>query len=102
MELPLINFTEPVNQYFDLLSEILAGDVIFIRNYIYIKNMVDEQQLLKKLDKIEQELGEIKEHMVDVDSIMTEEDYEALLAYRKEKSARTLTSHENLKKELEL
>ena len=64
--------------------------------------MANEQQILNKLDKIEQELVEIKEHMIDVDSIMTEEDYEALLAYRKEKSAGTLTSHENLKKELGL
>ncbi len=64
--------------------------------------MANEQQILKKLDKIEQELVEIKEHMVDVDSIMTEQDYEALLAYRKEKESGTLISHENLKKELGL
>jgi len=61
-----------------------------------------EQQIIQKLDKIEQELGEIKEHMIGVDSIMTEDDYEALVAYRKEKSAGKLISHEDVKKELEL
>ncbi len=60
------------------------------------------EQILKKLDKIEQELVEIKEHMVDIDSIMTEEDFKALLEYRKDKSVGELISHEQLKKELGL
>lgn len=54
--------------------------------------MASEQQILQKLDKIEKEIVTIKEHMVDVDSIMTEEDYLALLAYRKEKESGTLVS----------
>ena len=43
------------------------------------------------------ESNEIK---VDVDSILTEEDFLSLQEYRKEKASRTLTSHEALKKEL--
>lgn len=42
------------------------------------------------------------ETMVDPDSIMTEEDYASLIDYRKEKKEGKLTSHEDLKKELEL
>ena len=38
--------------------------------------------------------------MVDVDSILTEDDYRALQEYRKDKHASTLTSHDTLKKEL--
>ena len=59
-------------------------------------------QILEKLDKIEKEVKQIKNHMVDVDSIMTEEDYEALLAYREEKKAGKLITHDELKKELGL
>ena len=59
-------------------------------------------QILEKLDKIEKEVKQIKNHMIDVDSIMTEEDYEALLAYREEKKAGKLITHDQLKKELGL
>ncbi len=61
-----------------------------------------EQQILQKLEKIEREVKEIKGHMVDIDSIMTEEDYGSLIAYREEKAAGKLVSHEQLKKELGL
>ena len=64
--------------------------------------MSTEQVVMEKLDRIEKEIHEIKEHMVDIDSIMTEDDYEALLAYRKEKASGKLISHEQLKKELGL
>ena len=64
--------------------------------------MQQEKQILEKLEKIERNVEDIKKHMVDVDSIMTEDDYEALVEYRKEKSQNKLTSHEQLKKELEL
>jgi len=64
--------------------------------------MGPEQMVLEKLDRIEKEIHDIKEHMVDIDSIMTEEDYEALLAYRKEKASGKLVSQEQLKKELGL
>lgn len=62
--------------------------------------MVTPQMVMEKLGKIEKEIHEIKDHMVDIDSIMTEDDYEALLAYRKEKVSGKLISHERLKKEL--
>lgn len=62
--------------------------------------MKSEQQIMEKVEMIEEEIKEIKAHMADIDSIMTEEDYEALLAYRKEKAKGSLTSHEELKKEL--
>lgn len=60
------------------------------------------QQIMAKLNRIEKEVGEIRENMVDADTIMTEEDYEALLSYRKEKVSGKLVSHENLKKQLGL
>ncbi|MBL7160433.1 MAG: hypothetical protein ISS93_01110 [Candidatus Aenigmarchaeota archaeon] len=62
--------------------------------------MKQETQIMEKINKIEQEVMEIKAHMADVDSIMTEEDYEALLAYREEKAAGKLTSRVDIVKEL--
>lgn len=64
--------------------------------------MKQEAQILEKLDTIEKEVKEIKNNMVDADSIMTEEDYESLLAYREEKKTGKLTTHDQLKKELGL
>ena len=64
--------------------------------------MKGEQLILEKLEKIEKQVETISEHMVDVDSIMTEEDYRALLSYRKEKQNGTLASHKQVKKELGL
>ena len=61
-----------------------------------------EKQVMEKLDKLDKEIETIKKHMVDIDTIMTEEDYEALLEYRKEKAQGKLISHEDLKKELGL
>lgn len=60
------------------------------------------QDILKKLERIEKDVVSIREHMVDIDSIMTEEDYESLLAYRKEKASAKLISHEIIKKDLGL
>ena len=64
--------------------------------------MEAEQQILQKLDKIEREVGDIKKHMIDIDSILTEDDLHALIAYRQEKVAGTLISHAQLKKKLGL
>ncbi len=61
---------------------------------------MSETQVLQKLGKIEKEIRYIKENMLDADSIMTEEDFEALLEYRKDKKAGKLISHEDVKKEL--
>jgi hypothetical protein len=59
-----------------------------------------EVTILKELKSIKKDLEFIKEHMVDKDSIMTEDDYATLQEYREQKKKRTLTSHEELVKEL--
>ena len=64
--------------------------------------MKSEQVILQKLENIEKNVEKIKQHMVDVDAIMTEEDYEALLEYRKEKAEGRLISHGAVKKQLGL
>ena len=64
--------------------------------------MKSEHIILEKLEKIEKDVVEIREHMVDVDAIMTKEDYEALSEYRKEKVGGRLISHEVIKKQLGL
>jgi hypothetical protein len=58
--------------------------------------------LHKDLEIVKKELREIKKHMEDIDSIMTEDDYEALQGYNTEKSEGKLTSHDELKRELGL
>jgi len=74
--------------------------VTFINPHNTTSIMNSEKTILQKLEKIEKEIEDIREHMVDIDSIMTEDDYLALLEYRKEKEAGKLVSHEQLKKEL--
>ncbi len=54
----------------------------------------------KDLEFVKRELMEIKKRMENTDSIMTEDDYEALQEYNLEKSEGKLTAHEELKKEL--
>ncbi|HLC57519.1 MAG TPA: hypothetical protein VJH95_03030 [Candidatus Nanoarchaeia archaeon] len=61
-----------------------------------------QQQILEKVDYMEKEIKAIKSRMVDQDSVMTEEDYKALLNYRNEKSSGKLVAHRLLKKELGL
>ena len=61
-----------------------------------------ELVLLEEIKEIRKDLDFIKEHMVDADSIMTEDDYEALQEYRKEKKSGELISHTELMNELEL
>ena len=56
----------------------------------------------KDLKFVNSELREMKAHMVDIDRIMTEDDYKALQEYNIEKSEGKLTSHEELKQELGL
>jgi hypothetical protein len=68
----------------------------------YIHIMTNETLILKKLENLEKEVKEIKTRMVDSDSIMTENDYSALIEYRKEKKSGKLVSHEHTKKELGL
>ena len=52
-----------------------------------------------ELKEIKKDLDFIKEHMVDIDSVLTEDDYAALQDYRKEKKEGKLISHEQLVKE---
>ena len=62
----------------------------------------DFRQIIERLDLIKFELSFIKKHMVDADSILTEDDYEALMNYRKEKASGRLASHAQLKKDMGL
>ena len=63
---------------------------------------IDASNLMNEIRAIRSDLDFIKEHMVDIDSIMTQDDYLALEEYRKEKNAGELVSHEDIKKELGL
>lgn len=58
--------------------------------------------IISELKAIKEDLNYIKEHMVDIDSILTEDDFIALQEYRKEKKEGKLISHEKLKRELGL
>ena len=63
--------------------------------------MVSEaKEILGKLDAIKSELDYIKEHMVDTDSILTEEDKKDLNKAREEYKKGETTSLEELEKEL--
>ena len=59
-------------------------------------------QIMNELKAIRKDLEILKDHMVDIDCIMTEDDYLALNEYRMEKDSDDLVSHENLKKSLGL
>jgi len=63
---------------------------------------MSESQILSELKALRKDLNYLKSHMVDADSILTEEDYLDLKEYRKEKQAGKLTSHDELKKKLGL
>ena len=62
--------------------------------------MENEQVIISKLDMIKAELDYIKRRIVDEDTIMDEEDYQALEEARKEFKEGNTTSLENLKKEM--
>ena len=61
---------------------------------------INSNEIKHELRVIREDLDFIKSHMVDIDSILTEDDYLSLQEYRKEKDSGILTSHEYLKKEL--
>jgi hypothetical protein len=63
---------------------------------------IDKEEFMSELKAIREDLNYLKQHMVDIDSIMTEEDFLVLQSYRKEKDAGKLISHNQLKKELGL
>ena len=58
------------------------------------------ESINRALLRMRKDIMDIKARMVDADSILTEEDYKALIAYEKEKKAGKLVSHKKLKKEL--
>lgn len=47
--------------------------------------MATEAKIMEELKIIKADLSYIKSHLIDPDSLLTEEDYEALLQYREEK-----------------
>ena len=53
-------------------------------------------QIMNELKAIRKDLDFLKDHMVDIDCIMTEDDYLALNQYRTEKDADELVSNEDL------
>ncbi len=57
-------------------------------------------KLREDLESLKKEVEGLKQNMVDPDSILTEEDYEDLLAYRNEKSKKMLVSEKDIKKDL--
>ena len=59
-----------------------------------------QESVDRRLTRVEMAISEMRSHMADVDSIMTEQDYEDLLEYRKEKKEEKLLSHDAVKKEL--
>lgn len=62
--------------------------------------MKAEQQILKKLGKIEKKIEEIKEHMVDADTILTEEERRLLdesIKHEKEGKLISLEELENVR-----
>jgi len=67
-----------------------------------INQNITLETIHKDLEFLKNKIIKIEEHMVDVDSIMTEDDYKALRDYEKEKSEGKLTAHKTLKKELNL
>jgi hypothetical protein len=63
---------------------------------------INSEEIAHELRSIREDLDFIKDHMVDIDSIMTEDDYLSLNEYRDERSSGKLTSHEDLKREIGL
>ncbi|MCG7849217.1 MAG: hypothetical protein MIO93_08580 [ANME-2 cluster archaeon] len=64
--------------------------------------VIDSKEIRYELRAIKDDLDFIKSHMIDVDSIMTEDDYISLNEYRNEKESGKLISHEELKREMGL
>jgi hypothetical protein len=62
-----------------------------------MSEVIDSGEIVDELKAIREDLDYIKSHMIDIDSIMTEDDNLSLNQYRSEKRAGTLISHEELK-----
>ncbi len=77
------------------------------KSLYYCKNLVKSMSeainhIMNELKAIRTDIEFLKNHMVDIDCIMTEDDYLALNEYRKEKDSAELISHEDLKKSMGL
>ena len=70
--------------------------------FLHMPEAINSGDIVHELRAIKEDLDFIKGHMVDVDSIMTEDDYLSLNEYRTEKKTAKLTSHEELKREMGL
>jgi len=64
--------------------------------------VIESNDIINELKSIKEDLSYIKEHMVDIDSIMTQDDYRAIEEARKDKKNNKLISEDQLKKELGL
>jgi len=62
----------------------------------------EAKQILVELKSIKQELGYIKEHMVDRDMFLDQEEMQLLQESLKDKKEGKLISHEELERELGL
>jgi len=60
------------------------------------------QTIQQELKAIKTDLDYLKEHMVDVDSILTEDDFEALKKAEKERAEGKTITLKELKKQLEI
>ncbi|RNI12875.1 hypothetical protein EFE42_07275 [Methanohalophilus sp. RSK] len=67
-----------------------------------MSEVIDSVEIVHELKATREDLDFIKSHMMDIDSIMTEDDNLSLNQCRSEKRVGTLISHEELKKELGL
>ena len=63
---------------------------------------INSKDIRDELKAIRDDFNFIKGHMIDIDSIMTENDCIALKEYRKDKKAGRLIFHKDLKKEMGL
>lgn len=59
-------------------------------------------RIFEELDFLKKKILSIEKHMVDIDSILTEDDFAALAEYRAEKAEGRLISHDEIKAELKL
>ncbi|MCD6501165.1 hypothetical protein J7L01_01055 [bacterium] len=59
-------------------------------------------RIFEELDFLKKKILSIEKHMVDIDSILTEDDFAALAEYRAEKAEGSLTSQNEVKAELGL
>ncbi|MAG47035.1 hypothetical protein CL617_00380 [archaeon] len=64
--------------------------------------MEQSKLILKKLDDIKSEIHEMKGQMIDIDTVLTQDDIESIEKAEKELKEGKTISHEKLKKELRL